>query len=61
MKAHFQFTIKFDVFQDVENVENLLDMKTLAEEAAFSFADMVTESGAVASYEIMDNRMEASV
>lgn len=59
MKAHYQFTIKFDVFQNVENVENLIDMHAIAEEAAYSFADMVTELDAVASFEIIDNKMEA--
>lgn len=59
MKARYSVVIKYDVFQDVENVENLMDMHEIAHQAAQSFADVLTDSGAVVVYDVVENKMEA--
>lgn len=59
MKARYSITIKYEVFQDVAGPDELQDMGELADMAACCFADLCADSGAVASFEIVENKMEA--
>ena len=57
MKATYEAVIKFKVVHEIDTFENLKDHNEFAQSIVDMVCDEATSCGAVASYEIMSNRL----
>ena len=58
MQGRYSITVRFDIFQTLENVQEVLDVHQIAESAACELSDLLTDHRAAVTFEIVDSSME---
>lgn len=59
MKVTYEATIKFQVVHDIDSLEDLKDNNEFANDLAHMVCDEATVAGSVASYEIIESKLDA--
>lgn len=58
MKGKYSVTVRFDIFQTLDKVEDVLDPHKIAEDAACEMADLLADHRAAVTFEVVNSNVE---
>lgn len=58
MKAKYEVTLKVTIEHDIDTIENLKSSEEMSNDIVQMICDEATMSGAVASYEILESKID---